>query len=1431
MKHKQSTNDYPNFSEFVVFVQKQADIVNDPLYGKDVLEDRLVSSRGKKSVTSLPVVTQTVGSSISYMDSSAQTIANSPSSQRCHLCSKNHKLYACYRFKSMPIDKRLDYVKTNKLCTLCFSKDHLMSECRSSYICRINNCGGKHSSAIHLHDSQPPTVAGHCVQSCENSNVYMPTLPVTINGTFRTFALLDTGSSTTFCTRRLMDKLKLQGTKLSYQLQTLHGSMDNCSEVVHFEMSSEDGTESLSMNNVLVVDTIPVEEYSLQDVQSYPHIKDITFSRATQVDILIGQDNPAALVPIEVRRGPADAPFATRTLMGWSLNGRSPMNVASHAVTSHFISTTILDKRIDRLWELEEIGMPQDVLEMSIEDERVIKLWDQECTVVNGHFQLPIPWKGVVPVMPDNLNAARSRLDRLYASLTKRSMVEQYDEQIRNMVAQGYAEQIMEPQSDKPDKCWYLPTHSVSKRDGHSLRIVFDCAHVHKGTSLNGSCLQGPNLSAKLFDVLLKFRQYPHAVIGDIKSMYNQVKIPPDDRDALRFLWIRDSEVLHFRSTSHLFGGVWCASSASYALQRTARDTNDSELQDMIMHAFYVDDLAYSSLDANKLSNQLHSLKRVLIHRGFHLRKFTSNTVESLSMVPVDDQLVTEDSASSLQAVLGLGWNVSQDVLVVKIDPKKVSTKSQMLSSLASIYDPLGLISPLLVQGKLLFQETVKGKIPWDGVLPLDIQKRWERWLENLSKTTSFVTPRCLIPADFADASCELHCFNDASQQAYGCCIYLRCTNKEGRIHTLLIASKVRICPISGQTIPRLELQSAVLSVKLEESIRSALTIPLLKSTFWTDSKIVLAYVKNETRRFSVFVSNRVRIIRKRSCPEDWKHIPGVDNPADALTRPIVHGREDDDVWRHGPAILRTHKSEWKIAQTSTEETETLPLGIELVKPKVITLSAEVVSNPIDVLINHYSDWDRLIRAVSWLLKFKQALIHKETKFIRALQPEDLQVAERAVINYVQQRFYSGDIARTNNNLCVSKNSVLRKLNPKIDQFGTLVIGGRIIHSKLQYSQKLPIIIPHDSHVSTLIVRSFHNRCHLGREWLFSLLRKRFWITKARRVIYQVSKDCVTCKKLFAIALPQKMADLPPTRVQPSERPFTHLGLDVFGPFIVKRGRHELKRYGCIFVCFNVRAIHIEMLDDLESDTFINALRRFMARRGTPSSIFSDNATNFRGAESELRKSIAQSNSSIHAFCTTQSIKWTFNVPTASHMGGVYERMIRTVRKVLVGMLIESARLTDDILRTFFCEAESIVNSRPLTKMSDDPNDDLPLTPAHFLMTGDGPDLSIGQFSIADKYRRRWRYIQHLTDVFWRRYVNQYIPELQRRQRWTDNKPNFKIGDLALLVDENTPRRLWPLGLVVDVNMGRDELVRSVRVKTRSTELVRPITKLVALEC
>ena len=237
MKHKQSTGVYLSFSEFVIFMQEQADIVNDPLYGNDALMDRPARNRMKKSISSFPVVTHGTGSSTSELHSDMQLDHTSTPSIQCHLCLKTHKLYACYKFRNMPIDKRCAYVKTNNLCCLCLSKDHLVSECRSTYICRLNDCGKRHSSSLHVQDNQPPAVASNCVQTCETSNTYIPTVPVLINDTLQTFALLDTGSSASFCSKRLIKKMKLQCTNTSYKLRTLHGTNNNFSEIVNLRVS------------------------------------------------------------------------------------------------------------------------------------------------------------------------------------------------------------------------------------------------------------------------------------------------------------------------------------------------------------------------------------------------------------------------------------------------------------------------------------------------------------------------------------------------------------------------------------------------------------------------------------------------------------------------------------------------------------------------------------------------------------------------------------------------------------------------------------------------------------------------------------------------------------------------------------------------------------------------------------------------------------------------------------------------------------------------------------------------------------------------------------------------------------------------------------------------------------------------------------------
>ena len=404
MKNKQSTGVYMNFSEFVIFIQEQADIVNDPLYGKDVLEDRPNKSRMRKSVSSALVSTKGTTNSASISESSVQSNSDKCSSMLCHLCSKNHKLYACYRFRNMPIDERCNYVNANSLCILCLGKDHSVAECRSTYICKVNNCGQKHSSSLHVYNNNPLTGLATCAQPIDRSNVYMPTVPVVINDTLETFALLDTGSNASFCSRHLMNSLKLQGSNRSYQLKTLHGSNTHCSEIVEIQVVSRDGTASLKMNNVFVVDKIPVDRCSVGEVSRYPHLKDLTFEQALQVDLIIGQDNSAALAPIEVRHGPVGTPFAVRTMMGWSLNGCDSLSDRSQHVTSNCISTTRLEKDVNQLGRTEEAHIPLDTFGMPL---------NNLMSVVVNSPQTRVPWKRSLAVNPE----------RWYFTLLKMCMI------------------------------------------------------------------------------------------------------------------------------------------------------------------------------------------------------------------------------------------------------------------------------------------------------------------------------------------------------------------------------------------------------------------------------------------------------------------------------------------------------------------------------------------------------------------------------------------------------------------------------------------------------------------------------------------------------------------------------------------------------------------------------------------------------------------------------------------------------------------------------------------------------------------------------------------------------------------------------------------------------------------------------------------------
>ena len=285
------------------------------------------------------------------------------------------------------------------------------------------------------------------------------------------------------------------------------------------------------------------------------------------------------------------------------------------------------------------------------------------------------------------------------------------------------------------------------------------------------------------------------------------------------------------------------------------------------------------------------------------------------------------------------------------------------------------------------------------------------------------------------------------------------------------------------------------------------------------------------------------------------------------------------------------------------------------------------------------------------------------------------------------------------------------------------------------------------------------------------------------------------------------------------------------GPFLVKRGRSQEKRYGCLFTCLAIRAVHLEVLQSMDADSFMNALVRFTSRRGSPRTMRSDNGTNFTGAHRELLKEVGSwhDKAGVQRYLQRNEISWEFNPPCASHMGGCWERMIRTTRKVL-SSVVGTQVLDDERLRTLFCEVESIINSRPLTKVSDDPKDLEPLTPNHLLMLRQGPGPLPGEFSQVDSYRKRWRHVQFLADRFWARWSREYLQTINLRQKWLDTRRNLEKGEVVLLMDENSPRKEWPLGRVLETKIGSDELVRSATVKTATSVLIRPVTKLCLLE-
>ncbi|XP_062712142.1 uncharacterized protein LOC134289736 [Aedes albopictus] len=420
----------------------------------------------------------------------------------------------------------------------------------------------------------------------------------------------------------------------------------------------------------------------------------------------------------------------------------------------------------------------------------------------------------------------------------------------------------------------------------------------------------------------------------------------------------------------------------------------------------------------------------------------------------------------------------------------------------------------------------------------------------------------------------------------------------------------------------------------------------------------------------------------------------------------------------------------------------------------------------------------------------------------------------------------------TTKHATVPKTSPIYKTWPYMDDQGIVRMRGRIEAANyLPFDARYPVVLPKQHPVTTLIVGWFHRLYrHANRETVINELRQRFEIANMRSVVQKVAKNCAWCRINKASPKSPVMAPLPKERLEPYVRPFTYVGLDYFGPVLVKVGRSQAKRWIALFTCLSVRAIHMEVVHSLSTESCIMAIRRFVSRRGSPAVFYSDNGTCFQGANKQLLEEIAARNEAIACTFTNADTKWKFIPPATPHMGGVWERLVRSVKTAIGSALEHPRKPNDETLETIIYEAEALVNARPLTYIPLESADQESLTPNHFLLgSSTGNKIGTTEESGYANLRSSWKMAQHIVGEFWKRWVKEYLPVITRRSKWFEESKDLTEGDLVLVVN-GTGRTQWIRGRIEKIFVGSDGRTRQALVRTANGVLRRPANKLAVLD-
>lgn len=1000
-----------------------------------------------------------------------------------------------------------------------------------------------------------------------------------------------------------------------------------------------------------------------------------------------------------------------------------------------------------------------------------------------------------------------------------------------------------------PRQVFYMPMHAVRKESSTTtkLRVVFDAsAKSATGVSLNDLLMVGPTVHPPLLDVLLRFRRHKIALTADVSKMYRGIELAEADKDYHRFVWRGhpDEPLTDFRMTRMTFGVAASSFAANMVVKQNALNLSSKYpmAAQAVNESIYVDDCltgADTVDEALQLQQELHAL---FDEAKLLLRKWNSSHFSVLEHVPAclreSHFTQTMPEAVEYSKTLGIEWNSRKDTFRLTIsklpDPVPTTiTKRMLTSDIAKTFDVLGWVSPTTIKAKILLQKLWECGTGWDDDIPGGVFDTWRRWKSELQELSNKHFPRCYYPRDTRRDQTQLHGFCDASEDAFAAVVYLRTVDDNGSAHVSLVISKTRVAPLKRLTIPRLELCGAHLLSQVLFHTMNVLDVPLSRVHAWTDSTVVLSWLSGDPRRFKAYVGNRVTRIAELIPSDRWSHVSGLDNPADCASRGLFPSELlEHGLWWNGPSWLLTDSSRWPQSHilhdswVPNEEREVCVMGA-IEQDAVIPLS-------------RFSSFTRLKRVTAWVRRFLDNCCMKDAnkRASGPLSVSELREAETFWLAEAQSQSFSSELRALHKSQGVSDSSRIFALHPILDSAGLLRVGGRVGHANVGYSQRHPAILHARHPVTKLIIRSEHIRLlHAGPTLTNACLGRNFHIIGLRKATRGVTRSCVTCRRNTVKPKPQVMGQLPLQRITPGIV-FEKVGVDFAGPVYLKLGHTRkptiVKSYISVFVAMSVKAVHLELVSDMTSAAFIACLRRFVARRGKPSTIWSDHGSNFVGAARELSEMSTflkqlQSDQEVVDFCSSQAIEWSFIPEHAPHFGGLWESAVRSLKTHLRRVLGE-AKLSFEEFATVLTQVEACLNSRPLVPLPSEDDSVEALTPGHFLIGRPLESLPDPQSSYKPMATlRRWNLCQTLTRHFWRRWSMDYFTSLRKFTKWHHQNRNARVGDVVLLKEDGLVTAKWPLARIESVHPGEDGVVRVVSVRTASGVYKRPVTKVALL--